>query len=63
MNELAKTLIGYAQTGSGAAFGVWLLVGAAMYYLANTIVGVVKWIAIGFRGYPPAGTDISDEID
>ena len=63
MNELVKTLIEFSKYSGGAAFCTFLIVMSAMYYLANTIVGVVKWIAIGFRGYPPKGTELSDEID
>jgi hypothetical protein len=52
MNELVKQLLDFARSGTAEGFAMFLIVMAAMYYAANTIVGIVKWIAIAIQGHP-----------
>lgn len=62
MNELVKQILEFAKISPLAGFAMFFLAAMSMYYIANMVVGIVKWIAIGFRGYPPKGTKLGDDI-
>jgi hypothetical protein len=64
MNELVKQMMDFAKLSPSCGFAMFVIVMAAMYYIANTIVGIFKWIAISIKGHPTKGTlKVKEDID